>query len=49
MKTEEEIEKEIEDIKRNQEGLERQGRYEEAKHWNDILYYLNWVLGKREY
>jgi hypothetical protein len=48
MRTEAEIRKEIEEIRENQQGLRRQGRWEEARHWNDVLYYLHWVLGKRD-
>jgi hypothetical protein len=44
MKTQEQIEKEIEVIKRNQEELRRQNRKQEADYWNDIIYHLKWVI-----
>jgi len=47
MKTEEQITTEIEGIMENQRQLKKQGRFDEAHDWNNVLYYLNWVLGKR--
>ena len=44
MKTREQIEEEIREIRRNQEGLRQQGRHEEADHWDDVVWHLNWVL-----
>lgn len=48
MKTEEQIREEIVKIEKNQEDLRRQGRDEEARHWNETLYHLRWVLGERD-
>lgn len=44
MRTEEQIEEEIKSIKINQEQLKKQNRNEEADYWNDIIYYLKWVI-----
>jgi len=44
MKSQEQIEQEIEVIKKNQEQLIKQNRKEEADYWNDIIYYLKWVI-----
>lgn len=48
MKTEQQIRDKIKEIRNIQEGLRLQGRIEEAKHWNETLYYLHWVLGERD-
>ncbi len=44
MKTQEQIEEEIEIMKNNQKELRLQGRDEEANYWNDIIYHLQWVI-----
>lgn len=44
MKTEQQIENEIKSIKYIQKALRLQDREDEAKYWDDILYYLDWCL-----
>ncbi len=44
MKTEQQIENEIKSIKYIQKELRLQGREDEAKYWDDIIYYLDWCL-----
>ena len=44
MKTEQQIENEIKSIKYLQKALRLQDREDEAKYWDDILYYLDWCL-----
>ena len=45
-RTAEEIREEIKQIRENQEGLRLQGRHEEVKYWNDIIFHLKWVLNE---
>ena len=44
MKTKEQIEKEIIEIRKNQEGLKQKGRNKEADCLNQIISHLQWVL-----
>lgn len=46
MKNKKQITDKIEEIRKNQKGLLRQGRIEEANYWNESLRQLEWVLNE---